>query len=195
MFAAELRLTFKGLSWLWYLGAAAIVASALFVPLDIARLVILPLAMVWPVLVWSSLGVREVRHHTAPVVFALPHPLRRQLLVTWLAGVLVALAMDSTIMARLAVAGDWAGSLAALIGALFVPSFALALGCWSGTGKLFQAVYLFLWYLASVQGVAFVDFMGHFSQAVALGIPWIAAILTLGFLIAAAFGRRRQVRQ
>ncbi len=193
--AAELRLTFKGLSWVWYLGAAGIIVSALFVPLDMARLVVLPLAMVWPVLVWSSLGVREVRHHTAPIVFALPLPLRRQLLVTWLVGVLIALAMSSTVMARLALVGDWSASLAALIGALFVPSFAVALGCWSGTSKLFQAIYLFVWYLAAVQGVIYIDFMGHFPQTVAMGIPWIVAVATLGLLIAAAFGRRRQVRQ
>jgi len=195
MLAAELRLTFKGLSWLWYLVAASIIVSALFVPLDMARLVVLPLAMVWPVLVWSSLGVREVRHRTAPIIFALPFPLRRQLLTTWLVGVLTALAMESTVIARLVLVGDWAASLSALIGALFVPSLAVALGCWSGTTKLFQAIYLFLWYLASVQGVVFVDFMGHFPQTVALGIPWIVAMVTLGFLIAAAFGRRRQVWQ
>ena len=193
--AAELRLTFKGLGWLWYVVAAGIIASALFVPLNIARLVVLPLAMVWPVLIWSSLGVREVRHHTAPIVFSLPYPLRRQLLVTWLVGALIALAMSSTVIARLALAGDWTASLAALIGALFVPSFAVALGCWSGTSKLFQAVYLFGWYLAAVQGVIYVDFMGHFPQTVALGVPWIVALATIGLLIAAAFGRRRQVQQ
>lgn len=193
--AAELRLTFKGLGWFWYVVAAGIIVSALFVPLNIARLVVLPLAMVWPVLIWSTLGVREARHHTAPIVFSLPHPLRRQLLVTWLVGALIALAMGSTVIARLALAGDWTASLAALIGALFVPSFAVALGCWSGTSKLFQAVYLFMWYLAAVQGVVFVDFMGHFPQALALGVPWVVALATIGLLIAAAFGRRHQVRQ
>ncbi len=78
MIAAELRLTVKGLRLPWYLIAAGIIVSALFVPLDIARLVVLPLAMVVPVLVWSSLGVREVQDRTAPIVFALPYPLRRQ---------------------------------------------------------------------------------------------------------------------
>jgi len=195
MFAAELRLTFKGLGWLWYVVAAGIIVSALFVPLNIARLVVLPLAMVWPVLVWSSLGVREVQYRTAPIIFALPHPLRRQLLMAWLVGMLIALVMGSTVIVRLALVGDWGSSLAALIGALFVPSFAVALGCWSGTSKLFQAIYLFVWYLASVQGVFFVDFMGHFPQVVALGIPWIVALVTIGLLIAAAFGRQRQVRQ
>jgi hypothetical protein len=194
MCMAELRLALKGLRWPWYLGTAVIILSAIFVPLDIARLVVLPAAMVWPTLVWSWLGAREVRHRTAPIVFSLPFPLRRQLLVTWLVGVLIALAMASTVVMRLGWTGDWSAALAALIGVLFVPSLAVALGCWSGTSKLFQALYLFLWYLASVQGVVFVDFMGHFPQTVALGIPWIVAIVTLGLLIAAAFGRQHQLQ-
>ena len=60
--------------------------------------------------------------------------------------------MTSTIITRIALAGDWALVIAVVISALFLPSFALALGCWSGTSQSFQAVYLFLWYLASVQG-------------------------------------------
>ncbi len=195
MIAAELRLTVKELRWYWYLIAAGIILSALFVPLDLARLVVLPLAMVWPVLVWSSLGVREVQERTAPIVFAQAHPVSHQLGITWLVGFLIALAMSSTVMARLATAGDWSSDLAVLIGALFVPSFALALGCWSGTGKLFQAIYLFAWWMAAVQGVVFIDFMGHFPETVALGIHWIVALVTVGLLIAAAFGRRRQVYQ
>ncbi len=179
----------------WYLIAAAIVASGLFVPLDVARLVVLPLGMVWPVLVWSSLGVREVQKRTAPIIFALPYSLRHELCATWLVGVLIAVAMESTVILRLALVADWSSTLAALIGALFVPSFALALGCWSGTTKLFQALYLFIWYLAAVQGVIFIDFIGHSPQAVALGIPWIVAIFTLVLLITAALGRRHQLYQ
>jgi hypothetical protein len=193
MLLAELRLTVKGLRWPWYLIATCIIVSALLVPQDIARLVVLPLAMVWPVLVWSSLGVREVQEHTAPIMFALPYSLRHQLSVTWLAGVVIALVMGSTVIARLALIGDWSSSLAALFGALFAPSFAVALGCWSGTSKLFQAIYLFLWYLAAVQGIIYVDFMGHFPQTLALSIPWFVALATIGLLAAAAFGRQRQV--
>jgi len=153
---------------------------------------VLPLAMVWPVLVWSSLGVREVRHRTAPIVFALPYPLQRQLLMTWLVGALVALAMASTVIARLALAGDWNASLAALIGALFVPSFAVALAV--GVGRANCSGHLsLLWYLASVQGVSMWISWDIFASRGA-GIPWIVALVTIGLLIAAAFGRRRQVR-
>jgi ABC-type transport system involved in multi-copper enzyme maturation permease subunit len=192
-FIAELRLTFKGTHGLWYLFALGVVIASLFTSMEITRLVMLPLAMVLPVLVWSSLGVREVEHHTAPIVFTFPHALRRQLFVSWLIGLFIALAMASGVIVRLALVGDGVSCLAVIIGALFVPSLALALGCWSGSSKLFQAVYLFVWYLAAVQGVIFIDFMGHFPQTVALGIPWLVAIVTIGLLLAAAYGRQRQV--
>lgn len=195
MFLAELRLTFKGRHWLFYLVVSGIILVSLFTPMDITRLVVLPLAMVLPVLVWSSLGVREVQHHTDLIVFTLPYPLRHQLLITWLAGFFIALVMASGIIARLALVGDWSSCAGVIIGALFVPSLAIALGCWSGSSKLFQAVYLFVWYLAAVQGVIFVDFMGHFPQTVTLGIPWLTGIVTIGLLSAAVFGRQRQVHR
>ncbi len=193
MLGAEFRLTFKGLGWWWYLIAAGILVSALVVPLELARFVILPLAMIWPVLIWGSLGVREVQHHTDPIVFALPYALRRQLSATWLVGVLLALGMSGAVIVRLALAGDWSSALAVLAGALFVPSLALALGCWSGSSKLFQAIYVFLWYCTSVQGWVWVDFMGHIPDTVALGIPWLVAMMTLGLIGAAVAGRQRQI--
>lgn len=193
MFTAELRLTFKGTHWLLYLVALGVVVVSLLTLMDITRLVMLPLAMVLPVLVWSSLGVREVQHHTDPIVFALPYALRNQLLVSWLVGLFVALVMASGVIVRLALIGDWSSCIAVIIGALFVPSLAIALGCWCGTSKLFQAIYLFVWYLAAVQGVVFIDFMGHFPQTVNLGIPWLFAIVAIGLLVVAAFGRQRQV--
>lgn len=194
LFTAELRLAFKGTHWSFYFAALCIIVASLITPVEITRLVILPLAMVLPVLVWSSLGVREVQQRTAPIVFALPHVLRRQLLATWLVGFFIALVMTSGVIVRLALVGDWASCAAVgVIGTLFVPSLAIALGCWSGSSKLFQAVYLFVWYLAAVQGVIFVDFMGHLPQTVMLGIPWLTGIVTIGLLIAATIGRQRQV--
>ncbi|MBI5033942.1 MAG: hypothetical protein HZB51_25765 [Chloroflexi bacterium] len=193
MFIAELRLTFKGTHWLLYLIALGIIVTSFFTSLEITRLVMLPLAMVFPVLVWSSLGVREVQYHTDPIVFALPHALRGQLLTRWLVGLFVALVMASGVIARLAFVGDVVSCAAVIVGALFVPSFAIALGCWSETSKLFQSIYLFVWYLATVQSVIYIDFMGHFPQTVMLGIPWLVAIVTIGLLVAAVFSRQRQI--
>lgn len=191
--AAELRLTFKGVHWFWYIGALAILIASLAAPLEIGQLALLPLAWVWPVLIWSGLGVREVQHRVESITLSAPYPLRRHLPIIWLVGVLTALGMGSGVMLRALLAGDLGGLLAMGIGALFIPSLALALGCWSNTGKLFQAIYLFVWYLAAVQGVLPLDFMGHFPQIFSTGLPLFYAALTLVLLIAATLGRQRQI--
>lgn len=193
--AAELRLAFKGVHWFWYAGALVIIVASLVAPLEIGRLALLPLAWAWPVLIWSGLGVREVQHRTESMVFCAPYPLRRHLPIIWLVGVLLAVGMGSGVMLRTLLAGDFGGLLAMVVGALFIPSLALALGCWSSTGKLFQAVYLFTWYLAAVQGVLPLDFMGHFPQISSTGLPLFYAALTIVLLASAAFGRRRQIMQ
>ncbi len=191
--AAELRLTFKGTHWIWYVGALGIIVASLAAPLEIGQLVFLPLAWVWPVLIWSGLGVREMHHRTDAMVFSAPYPLRRHLPIVWLVGLIVSLGMGSGVLLRLILAGDLGGALAMSIGALFIPSLALALGCWSNTGKLFQAVYLFIWYLAAVPGVFPLDFMGHFPGIFATGLPWVYVALTALLLAAAVAGRQRQI--
>jgi len=190
---AELRLTFKGIHWFWYLGAFGIIVAAFAAPSEIGRIFILPLAWVWPVLIWSMLGVREVQDHVEAVVLSTPYPLGKHLPAIWLVGVLISFSLGLGVFARVALAGDWGGVFAMSIGAIFIPSLALALGCWSNSGKLFQAVYLFLWYLAAVQGVFHLDFFGNFSGVMATGLPWLYGSLTILLLVAAAAGRKRQI--
>jgi len=195
LFAAELRLNLKGLSWFWFGVALAIIVAGVVVPLDYARLIVLPLAWVWPVLIWANLGVREMAYHTNPIVFSAPFPLRRQFLSTWLVGFTITMAMGSPVLVRLLLIGNLSAFWSILVGALFIPSLALALGCWSSNSKLFQAIYLFIWYLASIQGVSFLDFMGHLPTIETTGLVWVYLILTITLLTAAVFGRKQQLHQ
>ena len=192
---SEFRLTFKSTRWLWYLIALGIIAVAWVLPADSARLVMLPMAWVWPLTLWSGLGTREARFHTEQVVFSAPFSLGRQLPVTWLVGVLISLAMGSGIIPRDLLAGQWASLLAMLIGALFIPSLALTLGIWSGASKLFEGSYLFVWYLASVVSVQPLDFMGRLSGSFQSGIHWTYGALTLLLIGMAVIGRSRQIKQ
>jgi hypothetical protein len=202
---AELRLTFKGVHWLWYVGAMLLIALGLWVPdlstgdthfssADLAQLIVLPLAWVWPLTLWSGLGVREVRYQAEQIVLSAPYPLRRHLPMTWLVGVLIAFALSSGVSIQLALAGRWTSLVALGIGAVFVPSLALAMGCWSNGSKLFEGVYLFTWYLASVHLVPYLDFMGRIPAAIDRGLPCFYAGLTLLLLVAIVIGRRRQLR-
>lgn len=194
LFRAEWGLTFRGVSWVWLVGAVSLSVLGLALPLEITRFAILPLAWLWPLARWSGLGTREAQHHTEGVIFSTPHPLQHQLPMTWAVGVSLSLLMGAGVMMRLALAGELLDFAGVLVGALFIPTLALALGCWSGTPKVFEAIYLFTWYLAAVQGVSFLDFMGHFPGTAAQGLSWAYAGLTVALLIAAFIGRYRKVQ-
>jgi hypothetical protein len=174
--AAEMRLAFRGVRWWWYLIAAALVGGTLFAPLEISHNVLLPAAWIWPISLWSVMGTREVRHHTEVIVLTGPYSLRRQFVATWNVGVIVAFIMGAGVIARLALGGEWTTLGAVGIGALFVPSLALALGSLSCN-------------------IPYLDFMGRFPEMIGIGIPWIyggAAVLLFGL---ALLGRRRQISQ
>jgi hypothetical protein len=91
---------------------------------------------------------------------------------------------------RLSVDGDIVGLIALLSGRFFIPSLALSAGVWSGTGKLFEIVYLSIWYLGPVNGVGNLDFFGANSSGnVGFFIPFSIVLIFVAF-----FGRARQLR-
>jgi hypothetical protein len=188
---AELRLALKGQPWWWYAAAAGLVIAGLTAPIEGVRQAVLPLAWIWPILVWSPLGNRESRFGTSELLFSSPRPVGRQLPAAWTAGVLVAMAIGGGVVVRLLAAGDLRGAGAWLVGALFIPTLALSLGVWSGSGKLFEALYLLLWYIGPMNRTPEMDYLG----ATAHGRPlfWLAA--TAALAAAAALGRRRQLQR
>ena len=195
LLVAELRLMLKGLQWWWYLVALGLIVASLIMPLETAHRSMLPIVWIWPVLIWSTMGVREVQSHTDQLVFSAPYPLRRQLPVTWLSGLLVTVLIGSGVLVRLLHDGNVDGAVMWAVSALFIPSLALALGTWSGSAKLFQIVYLSLWYIGPMQSVQRLDFMGlNPEEAVAEGVPFIFVGVAVALIVLAVLGRRRQLQ-
>jgi len=176
---AELRLLYRQTSPWWRLAALAMIAAGFVAPPSAGRQIILPIAWLWPVLLWSGMGSRERRFGTEGLVFASPHLLTRQWPAVWLAGIILSAVMTCGVATRVALDGD-SGALAAwAIGALFVPAMALALGVWTGSGKFFEVAYTTLWYLGPINHVPQLDYTG------ATASPERAAI-TAGFVVATA---------
>jgi ABC-type transport system involved in multi-copper enzyme maturation permease subunit len=193
---AELRLMRTSLRWWWFLIATGVIVGGVLAPTDVAQQYLLPAAWLWPLLAWSALGSREARHHTEQLVFSAAHALRRQLPATWLAGVLVTVLTGSGVGISLLFAGDMTSLFAWAVAALFIPSLALALAVWSGSGKLFEVVYMLLWYFGPLnQLVPQLDFMGVSETARGIGMPLVYLAATLALLGGAIVGRRRQVQQ
>ena len=192
MVLAELRLALHGVSLWWYLVAAGLFAAGLFTPVSVSRGFLIA-AWIWPLLIWSAMGTRETRWRTDQLVFSTAHPLRRQLPACWLAGVLIALVTGGGTGIRLLFAGEQLGLLAWTVGAFFIPTMALALGVWSGSSKLFEVLYLFLWYLGPANHVGQIDFMGAMGPLLPPRTPVFFLAVTAALAVFAIAGRKRQL--
>lgn len=192
--AAELRLMLKGQKWWWYAVAVGLAIASGVAPSANARGMVLAFAWIWPVLLWSSMGVRETREQTYQLIFSAPHPMARQLPAIWLAGVVVALLTGCGFGLRLFATGNMRGAMAWLIGALFIPTFALSLGVWSGTGKPFEILYTLLWYVGPLHAMPTLDFMGSTPATAATHYPLIYLGVAGLMAVAALGGRKRQLQ-
>jgi hypothetical protein len=191
---SELRLMVKGRRWWWYVVAGGLCLAALLSPVDRTRQIWLPLAWIWPLLIWSPLGNHAARHRIEPILLSAAYPLRTQIPAAWLAGLIVSFATASGAILRLLVAGQGSALLALSVGAAFIPALALALGVWSRSSKLFEVVYLVLWYVGPMNGTPQLDYLGATDAASASSMPLVYALLTLPLLGFAVLGSRRQLR-
>jgi len=192
---AELRLTLKGLRWWWYLIALGLIIAGLKPSDAEAQRGLLLAAWIWPVLVWSRLGVRENQYNTGAVVFSAPKTLLWQFPAIWLTGVIVTLLAGSGVGVSLILAGEWSHLVAWGVAALFIPALAVTLGIWSGSSKFFEALYVVWWYIGPVSGLVSLDFMGLSNEAIARGLPFVYLAGTVLLLGLAAVGRARQIRR
>jgi hypothetical protein len=71
----------------------------------------------------------------------------------------------------------------------------MALGIWSGSSKLFEVVYLFLWYIGPLNGLPALDFMGVTAESLAAGVPLYTLAFSALLLGLAFVGRKRQISQ
>ncbi|MFJ7001317.1 hypothetical protein ACIQWY_15210 [Streptomyces albidoflavus] len=192
LLAGEVRILAGGVSPWWWAVAAALTLAGLTLPLDAVTGLVLPAVWIWPVLVWSRLGSLPVEHGMEGLLGAYPAP-RRRLLAAWGSGVVLTAVLGVAPLLRMAFAADLPGLAAWLGGVLFIPSLALLLGVVCRTHRVFQVVYLPLWYLV-VNQVAALDFMGAVREA---GVPAgptplfpLLALLLLGATFLAAETRR-----
>ena len=194
MLAAELRLALQGQPWWWYAVAVGLVVAQIASPLEISRGPLLSAAWLWPVLIWSSMGVRESCNGTRLLIFSSAKILARQLPACWVAGVLVAAFAGSGAAIRLILVGDFHGVAAWIAAALFIPTSALALGIWSGSSRMFEALYTILWYLGPLNRAPGLDFTGSAGGALAARYAPVYLAITTALLVAAFVGRARQLR-
>jgi len=191
--SAELRLALKGHPWWWYAGMIGFIAAGTAARIDVAMKVVL-FSWLWPLPIWSMMGTRETRYCTGQLVFCSGHPLRRQLPAMWLSGALAALLPAGGLAFRLVLTGQAGSVLTIMAGAATIPSLALALGAWSGTPRLFEVVYLIIWYVIFNMVLDF-ELTEPVSGLTGGHITPICLALSAALCVASVIGRWRQVQQ
>jgi hypothetical protein len=194
LFFAELRLALKGMRWWWYCIAVGLLVAQFLTPFGVARGPILGSAWMWLVLVWSGMGAREARFGTRALLFSSAGILRRQLPACWLAGVAIAGMLGAGAGSRLLLAQGWHGLVPWIAGAVFLPSLALALGVWSGSGKAFEGLLTAMWYVGPMNHTRGIDFTGTASGGGAVHDALIYFALAAALVAGAVVGRARQLR-
>lgn len=183
MLRAELALLLKRRAWWWYAVVAGLWIAALGnTPANAVQWVV-PLAWLFGITGFSQHGARMEIHGTRALLASAPAPLLRQLPLQWLAGALFALALVAPLLVKLAMTGAPGVAWQIVVGAGFVSALALALGALSGGARLFELVFLMLWYVA-LQKTPGLGFMGRFDASVAasdapLYLALCAALLAL----------------
>jgi hypothetical protein len=84
--------------------------------------------------------------------------------------------------------GDGQGLLALLSAAIFIPSLALASGVWSKSNKLFEVLYIFIWYFGPINHLLGLDYIGTQGS----GSPEVFIPLSVLLVTLAIFGRIRK---
>ena len=187
---SEFALMIKGLRWWWYVVAAGLLVAEFVSPTTSAREGVLLVAWIWPVLIWSQMGCRESRYATESLIFSAERIAYRQLFALWIAGIMIALITGAGTGFRLFASANWPMFAAWLAGALFIPSMALALGVWTGSGKFFEALYTIWWYVGALHQLPTLDFVGGSRPS---SSPVLYLSLAVALFVASCIGRRRQV--
>jgi hypothetical protein len=184
--AAELRLMLAGQPLLWKLVCLAGFALCLFLELGMVQRYVLPLLLFWFVNGFSSLGSREHRQDMLKLIAVVPGGRFRQVLSSWLAGVLAAFALSLPAVLRTVLGGQPWALAAAAAGVLFLPSLALFLGEFTKTRRAFELLFVLLTYLG-LNGMTPALYMGLHPEALsplrALGYLAVGACLAAAAIV------------
>jgi hypothetical protein len=201
---SEFKLLVKGRRWWWYTTALGLNIAIFFSPLQVSWKYLIPIALLWPIRLWSFMGNREHQYQVYPMVYSANRPILKQVPATWMAGFMIPFITSGSILIRYLMEGKNHHILAWLIGAAFVSSLALALGTISKSPRLFEILYMLFWYLGSINHIPILNYAGltpnlntlytltTFSQ---IPVPLLYLGITILLLFLTGFFRSFQIRR
>ena len=181
MVFGELRIMLKGHSLWWYLTALAVIALTPFSTSG-ESLKWIAVSMLLPMSLWAQMGNREKVCDTEHLIIS-SCSAPTKWIATWVAGVIVALLISLGMFARIIMLSEWNFLFPWIAGLLFVPTLALMLGTFSGTTRLFEAIFIVLMYLGPVNSMWKFDFMGLTGNNAALYLGLTSILFCIGITI------------
>jgi len=192
LYRAELALLLGDAGILWFLGALAAIVLTSALPMDVVIKFVLPIAFIWPMERWAALGSRERRWNVTEIVMSAPRPIARPLFAQWAAGSTLGMAICAGVIIRLLATGHPLGALACIAVACAIAAVALACGATAGSSRLFECVYLIVWYIGPINHAPPLDFVGALLTAptLLLAIASTLIVVPLALALASRAARR-----
>jgi hypothetical protein len=190
---AEVRLTLKRHWWYW-LGCGGLSIAAVAVSEGNLYPFILPLALLLPIGVIADLGCREHLHGTGELVLCAPRLREWYPVWKWGAGFIVAcLALVGPLLV-MATRGELFAAIALFVGTGFVVALAVTCSIWTGGYRLFEVIYIVLWWML-LSGIgknapAWLDYAGAWYGGKNPSVIGLYALLTLGLISLATITTR-----
>ena len=172
----EIRIMLLRLSLWQYLLIIGTAAALPFINGSLA-----PIIMLTPITILSKMGCREKIYRTIEIVYSVSSP-AKHMLSTYAAGIAISLIVSSIQLVYLGISGDISSILSWLIGIVFACALALFCGEFSGNTRLFEAVYMLIYYLW-LNKLQLFDFLGATGNRYNLLYVVVTAILLFACFI------------
>ncbi|MBI3195428.1 MAG: hypothetical protein HYZ34_13335, partial [Ignavibacteriae bacterium] len=185
----------KDTAWWWFLVSAVLFVVCIVAPFDIMREWLLPAAWVWPLFIWSRLGMRLSEHFRQSNKNQDAQRDAMLMQVLWSVGVLIALVAGGGAALRFIIAGEWATLAAWIISAAFIPSLAFVLSIWTNSNYAFEGIYTLLWIVGCTSKQPLLDFMGTLHDSIVIQNPFLYFIGTVALITFAAVGKQRLIER
>lgn len=189
---AEMHLMLSGQPFLWMLVSLGAIIACLFVDLSVVQSYILPLLLLWFINVFSSMGSREYQHDVLKCISVIPNGRLKQIVFSWVSGMLIALVVVSPVILRMMFAGQIGGVLSCIAGVVFLPSLAIFMGEFSKTRRVLELSFVVITYLI-LNNVTAVMYIGIHPDVVSLARSGIYLAIGISLGVAAILKRISRV--
>lgn len=191
---AEWCLMMKSASLGWYVVASLLFVLCLVFPVTVStQWMIWPITWIWPLLFWSGMGSRETRYRTQYLVAVSPRFATRQLSAVWVSGFLLACVTGGGMLIRLILEGDTEHFMYWISAVILIPSISLASGVLTKTNRIFEVLYMIIWYLGPFNKTPYLDFLG--TSSAERSPCWVMAsiytAISIGLFMVAFIARKR----